>query len=131
MVLDVEAHIEAAEADEEIHDHRAAESLQRPDFLRQPAEEDGEGNGHDLGHKQGQDHADIVQLQLGAVGGGHGDDGAHPVDIEEIGHHKQENMLLGEDIPWRCGPDSEGWSAAGSFGPLYSGPAGRSSGRGC
>ena len=62
------------------------------------SEKDGEGHGHKLGDQQGQDHAHCVQAQFRAIRGGYGDDGVHPVDVEEVGHHEQEHPFMGKNV---------------------------------
>ena len=62
--------------------------------LCQTAEEDGKGEGHDLGHQQSQQQAGGVQTQCRAVGGSHVNDGVHTVDVEEEGQQEEEGFLF-------------------------------------
>ena len=68
-------------------------------FCRQPPEQDGAGEGHDLGQKQCQKQSGGVQPQRGAVGGSHVDDGVHAVDEEEKGQQIHENVLFLFRVP--------------------------------
>ena len=64
----------------------------------QSAEDNGAGEGHDLGYQQRQQQAGGIQTQGSAVGGGHVDDGVNTVDEEEKCQQVQENMLLLPDF---------------------------------
>ena len=63
-------------------------------LLGKPAEQDGKGEGHDLGHQQRQQQAGTVQTQRRTVGSCHIDDGVHAVDVEEEGQQEQEGFLF-------------------------------------
>ena len=56
----------------------------------QPAKENGEGEGHNLGHQKRQQQTCGIQPQGGAVGRGHIDDGVYTVNEEEDSQQVQE-----------------------------------------
>jgi len=61
---------------------------------RESAENNGEGERNDLGHKQGQKQAGGVQPQGFSVSGRHINDGIHAVNKEEERQQIEEDMLL-------------------------------------
>ena len=88
-----EAHQKTDDRDKGIHQHCKRDQLQGAQLSGQIAEQDGAGHGHQLGHQQRQDHADGAKTQRIAVLGGHGNDGIHAVDVEEISQQKKQNQL--------------------------------------
>ena len=70
------------------------DQLFRRVLSRQPSEEDGEGESHDLRDQKGDEKPGGIKAQGRSVGGGHVDDGIDAVNVEEEGKKKQEGLLF-------------------------------------
>lgn len=86
------------EGDEKIADDPNADQLLSFDLFREPAKQEREGEGHDLGEQQSHQQVVVAHTHIFTIGGCHFDDGVDTVDVEEKRHQEQHNVFILTDI---------------------------------